>query len=257
MSTVRAFLEREPLAHLAHLKYLPLADTWQTQADGSTGVLLSYPTESVAWDQYLYPETQWILLPVAEDEAAAQRVLAYVRAQFSGSVAFKISDEATRGVFSAALDMTPTRSYHSFSTPAGAVFNTDAAVLQTQTPDATLRRRLAIDGYSEADVAHYFEAGACAFALAEHYVCTCMAFPNTESIWEIGALFTQEAYRGRGYARRVVSTALAYLLARDLTPRYQSSAENAASLGVARSLGLTLCMRLEHFTAQISPETAL
>jgi RimJ/RimL family protein N-acetyltransferase len=55
---------------------------------------------------------------------------------------------------------------------------------------------------------------------------------------EIGVM-TDEAYRGRGLAKAVVSACTDILLERDIAPLYIASEENAASRQVCESLGYT------------------
>lgn len=66
-------------------------------------------------------------------------------------------------------------------------------------------------------------------------ICFCARRSNTAA--EAG-VDTAERFRGRGYAARVTAAWALALRARRMTPLYSTSWSNAASLGVARKLGL-------------------
>jgi predicted GNAT family acetyltransferase len=76
----------------------------------------------------------------------------------------------------------------------------------------------------------------------------CVVYQNFESVWEVAAVLTQPKWRRRGLARCVVAAGLQYLLRGKLQPRYQVDAENQASVALARSLGLSECLRVEHIS---------
>ncbi len=59
-----------------------------------------------------------------------------------------------------------------------------------------------------------------------------------EHVWEI-AVTTEEAYRGRGLAKSVVSAATEYILAEGRVPLYTHDEANPASGRVAQALGFT------------------
>lgn len=75
----------------------------------------------------------------------------------------------------------------------------------------------------------------------------CYVQPNFGDIWEVSGVITRERARGRGLAKAVVAAAVNDLIGRGLTPRYFVHDQNAASLGVARSLGLEERGRTRHF----------
>src|SRR5690606_23733015 len=93
--------------------------------------------------------------------------------------------------------------------------------------------------------------GALTYALYEgnDLMSVCLAYCNIERVWEIGGVRTVDHARHQGCARRVVETALHELQARELIPRYHVEDVNAASVGLAQSLGLVECTRIEHFVS--------
>ncbi len=59
---------------------------------------------------------------------------------------------------------------------------------------------------------------------------------KSDAVWEI-AVVTEAQYRGRGYAKRVVSAATAHILDHGRVPLYIHDRTNRASAHVCRSLG--------------------
>jgi GNAT superfamily N-acetyltransferase len=59
---------------------------------------------------------------------------------------------------------------------------------------------------------------------------------KSDDVWEI-AVVTESAYRGRGFAKRVVSASTAYILDHGRVPLYVHDRANLASARVCRSLG--------------------
>jgi len=100
--------------------------------------------------------------------------------------------------------------------------------------------------YPELDDA--FQHGARAFAVRRQGRVTsaCFVYPNFETIWEVAGVFTQPEYRGQGHAKSVVSAALRYLATANRQARYQTTADNTASLRLASSLGLEEFLRVAH-----------
>ena len=87
----------------------------------------------------------------------------------------------------------------------------------------------------------------CCFHLQERLGSVCLALESYGQVWEVGGVVTPEALRGRGFAGRVVCTALGVLAERGVTPRYQVQADNKSSLALARKLGLNHFLTLEHY----------
>lgn len=84
----------------------------------------------------------------------------------------------------------------------------------------------------------------------------CFVYQNFESIWEIAGVLTQPEWRRQGLARRVVSAGLQHLLRERQQARYQVDAENHGSVALARSLGLSEFLRIEHILIPARPTVA-
>ena len=66
-------------------------------------------------------------------------------------------------------------------------------------------------------------------------------------VWEVGGVVTAPEHRRKGLGARVVRTALAELSRRGLAPRYQVEEHNAASIDLARSVGLAPFLTITHY----------
>lgn len=75
----------------------------------------------------------------------------------------------------------------------------------------------------------------------------CFVYQNYDDIWEIAGVHTLETERRKGYARTVVTSALAYLLEKKLTPRYMAEIRNTNSMKLAESLQMKQFLRMDHF----------
>nr|WP_280636984.1 GNAT family N-acetyltransferase [Rhizobium sp. 16-449-1b] len=90
------------------------------------------------------------------------------------------------------------------------------------------------------------EAFVCILGPEDEPQSLCFVFRNYGAVWEIGGVYTAENSRGRGFAGKVVRTALAELAKRNMLSRYQVSADNSASIRVAEKLGMQRFMTLTH-----------
>lgn len=261
LEQAHAFWLTRRLRYLVPLKYTHLYSDVVTctcdRVGASFGALLHYATRDIFWDVGMYPASDRILIPTASDADAARRLVLKVRQQFTNqALVFKFSEPTTRDLFLAAFPAVYARTLISYTAPhsidtaaANPAWQTDTAVQITSAPDATVCRLYRANGYTDSELQHYFAGGAQAFTLFEGDtpVCTCMVYQNFDTIWEVGGLHTLPAARRRGYARRVVETALTVLAERELMPRYLVDSTNTASVRLAESLGLQIALNFEHY----------
>ena len=258
---ILAYLNMNRLKHLVHLKYLNLYSEvisrhYIAQKD-QVGLLLSYPTHAVSWDRHLYPESKYVLLPTASDRTMAAQLLSAVQQQFSTGtpLVFKFCDTLTKSVFEEGYALHYADAYLSYTADPDAVFALPDQVVCRSELTGDCAALYITNGYDREDLNGYFAHGAMSFTIYEQVlehqtaVCSCMVYQNFENIWEIGGVHTIPAARRRGLARQVVSAALHTLLQQGKTPRYMASAKNTASIQLATTLGLRLCLRFEHFIA--------
>jgi GNAT superfamily N-acetyltransferase len=253
------FLKTKPLQHLVHLKFLHLygdhLECWCVNEGADTGVLLNYPPELVSWDSSAYSVASRVFMPAASNVAMAQKLCEAVIAQTNDyPIVCKFCDTNTRQVFAQAFHLQPTQTVISYTTsllnvPAA----TDDVVISHQLDERNLKLYLE-NGYSVDELKKYFAEGAMAFTLYEQDepLCSCMIYQNFGDVWEIGGLNTVERARRKGYARQVVNAALKEILNRGWIPRYQAQETNLASLRLAESLGMTVCLRFEHYLARLN-----
>lgn len=258
-NAVYNFLNRDRMRHLVQLKYLHVYGDALTQffvEDGANvGFMLAYLPRLVPWDNASYSDAEVVLLPTAATPQAAEALCALVEQHYGdlNRFIFKFCDDVTQTVFANAFELHYIKATISYTTEQSPVDQLpDDVVIANQLVDEAVLELYGRNGYPRAEVAKYFADSAWAFTIYEASapVCSCLAYRNFDDVYEIGALHTVEAARGKGYARRVVQAALLTLLSRGLTPRYQIKENNAVSQRLAESLGLRLCLRFEHYHGQ-------
>lgn len=252
---ILSFFKRDILRHIVHLKMwaaYPDAIQGQYVARGSSmGVLLLLSTPISSFDRKMYPLTRYVVLPVATDETAARALLAYVPTDCN--LVFKLIDAPTRSVISLDFELQRKTAYISYtgicSTERISDLSPAANVRMTGHLDARCLSLYAANGYSEQEVADYFDRGAFAATIyaQDTPLSTCFCFPNYGDVWEIAGVHTVEGYRRQGLARCVVEAAVHELLKRGLVPRYQVREDNLPSIRLAEAVGLTRFLITEHF----------
>jgi len=249
-----AYLRLRPMQHLVHLKYLHLygEQIASQYFDSGPAVLLSHVPALTPWDAAQYPAANAILLPTAADEVSAERLADVVMQQFAPPLVFKFCESFSKNALSKRFTLEPTRTLISFTSPPEIRVQRDDAVVIADhiTPD--LLPLFLDNSYSVEELERYAQNGVLTFALYadDQPVCVCMAYQNFDEVWEIGGLRTIEAARRKGYARRVVQTALSELLRQGRIPRYQVEAGNTASIALAQSLGMQVCLTFEHYRTE-------
>lgn len=254
ISAVTDGLAGEPFPHLMTLKTLTV------YPDGCSAVLYrngsrwacrtELGTAHSAWNLAKYPRAESIimldgnepeLLHLAISEASSPRVV------------FKVHDEWSRGHFGGSPDYELAATYVSYTWPhhdafAGNVAESSGVEHHWEFSDQSMAL-FAKNGYTAKEVRSHISRGASWFghSVSGNYVSACIVFPNYRSIWEIGGVYTERGYRRQGYARVVVGAALQYLRSHRLTPRYQFLATDEPSRALARSLGLTGALTVDHY----------
>lgn len=262
---IQTYLKTDLMRHLVHLKYLHIyADALnvhvaQTETGGIDGLMLAHRTEVVFWDAESYPDSELVLLPTASTLKSAQTLLTLAQSQYGGfqNLVLKFCDEQTRTVFARAFELNYAKATLSFTCDSCQPDDSLDDVMISHRVDNPLAALYARNGYTRAAVDQFFADGALAFTLYTDSApaCSCMVYRNFERVWEIGGLHTVEAARRRGYARRVVQKALVTLLKGGRIPRFQAEESNTASIRLAESLGMSQCLRFEHYTAHPKPFT--
>ena len=212
----------------------------------SVGVLMLLETQASPFDARVYPSTRYVALPTATDAEAARAVLADVPADCD--LVFKLIDERTRDVVAERFPLERQTAYVSY-TSGERRFSRAPRVQVSDRLDERCLALYAANGYSREEMETYFDRGAFSLALYAQGppVSTCFCFPNLQQVWEIGGVHTVEGHRRKGYARKVVETALAVLGDRGYVPRYQMHEDNLPSIRLAESVGLKRFLVTEHY----------
>jgi RimJ/RimL family protein N-acetyltransferase len=251
MHPVVEALEREPLRNIVLLKHLEAFPDHTTvhrvERDAGAATMVLLEVAASAYDRRTYPSARYAAL-ISSDGADLTRQLVQSVPREEGLV-FKLSSDADREVVSSDFpNLERTTAVLSFT--GGPDFARDDAVRTTTTPSE------AVFTYFESQkhgrdwlepLLRSNRAFACVKGPDEQPDAVCFAFENYRKVWEIGGLYTPPEARGRGYAARVVRTALAELGARELLPRYQVHDDNIASIRLAESIGLTRFLETTHF----------
>jgi hypothetical protein len=247
---VLAYLQRDVLRHIVHLKMLracPDAIRCCYHGEGaSAGVLMLLETQASPFDARTYPSTRYVVLPAATDVGSARALLAHVPAD--GDLVFKLIDGRTRDVVAERFALLRQTAYVSY-TSGGRRFSRAPQVRVSDQLDERCLSLYAANGYSRDEMEAYLRQGAFTLALYKQGqpVSTCFCFPNLQQVWEIGGVHTVEGHRRQGHALKVVETALALLVDKGYVPRYQMREDNLPSIRLAESVGLKRFLTTEHF----------
>lgn len=252
----QAYFYADPLKYLVHLKYMHLYGDSITctfvEREHKVAALLRYPSKRVVWDASAYPTTEQVLLPAANDAEMARLLLDGMRQEglLERSQVIKFSDAETEAVFKAALPLQFARSLTSYTSAADARFEPDSQVIIESQPNEAHMAAFIDNGYSEAEIAADFAKGAVLFSLYDDdqtLLSSCMIYQNFDALWEVAGVHTADSARRKGYARRVVQTALAHVLEMGRVPRYHVEDVNTASHQLAQGLGLKPCLHFRHY----------
>jgi RimJ/RimL family protein N-acetyltransferase len=251
MHPVAEVLEREPLRNIVLLKHLEAYPDHTTvhrvERDGGAATMVLLEVAASAYDLRTYPDARYAAL-ISSDGADLTRALIEAVPRREGIV-FKLSSDADRDVVASTFPrLQRTTSVLSFT--GGPDFTRDDAVRITTTPSEATFDYFESQKHGRDWLDPLLRSGR-AFAGVlgpdEKPLAVCFAFENYRRIWEIGGVFTPPQARGRGYAARVVRTALAELGVRRLSPRYQVHDDNIPSIRLAESIGLTRFLETTHF----------
>lgn len=250
----RAFLERDRLRYIVHLKMLYIYPNdlhcYYTQSGSSVGILLLLPTNVSRFDAKTYPSTSYVVFPASTDKAAAQRWLPLIPTDTK--LVFKLISDHDKEVIQTRFQLRRITSFLSYTSPPDAQFTHSTHVVVSETLDETLLPLYARNGYQDDEVRAYFSANeAISFAIYKQGepISACFAFPNFKEVWEIGAVHTLKSERKKGYAKEVVETALKVLQRKTYAPRYNTHEDNTPSIRLAQRLSLDKFLTMEHYLA--------
>jgi ribosomal protein S18 acetylase RimI-like enzyme len=250
---ILSFLNHDILRHIVHLKmlraYPGAIQCFYHEADASVGVLMLLETSASPFDAQTYPSTRYVVLPTVTGEQAAHVLLAYVPSDCD--LVFKLIDEWAAAAVIDRFHPARQTAFLSYTSRARR-FSRAPEVRISGQPDDLCLPLFAANGYSAEEMRTYFERGAFSLTVYDvgewrSPVAAGFCFPNFEPVWEIAGLRTVEGHRRKGYARKVVRTALAELRDRGAIARYQVRDDNRPSIRLAEAVGLERFLVTEHF----------
>ena len=247
-----ARLERSPLRNIVLLKHIQSfrAHIAVTQfcegADIATLVLLD--TAASTYDRETYPEAAFAALISSDDPRQTRRLLAAV--PVGRNVVFKLASDGDRDAVAERFTIRRATSFLSFTGDERTAFVADGEVSVSRTASDDALRLLESQGHARDWLLGLLTSGrafVCTLERDGAALSVCIAFENHRQVWEVGGVVTPAAHRGRGFAARVVRTALAELQRRELTARYQVNEDNLPSIRLASAAGLRQFLQLTHF----------
>jgi RimJ/RimL family protein N-acetyltransferase len=253
LEAARAYLERKALQNITHLKMIgahPEATRTHhiTTADGE-GVLTLLETAAFWYDRETYPSSKSIVLISSDSPEVTKRLLEFVPTH--ENLVFKLTQDSDRELLAQRFDLNRSRRFISYSNRSGSGFQADPEVALRFEPNDDAFALFEEQGHPRSGILPLHaqhQAFVCMLERHNRMVSGCLAFQIHDQIWEIGAVFTIPGAQGRGFAKRVVSTALAALESRSLIPRYQVLDDNTTSIRLAESVGLEPFVTLTHWT---------
>jgi len=245
-------LERQPLRNVVLLKHIEAFREHVSVAqvrdgpDAATLVLLD--TTGSAYDRETYPQAAFAALISSDHPRLTRQLLGSVPAE--RNVVFKLASDDDRDVVGECFPLSRATSFLSFTGDERAALVADEQVPVSMSASDRVLRLFESQGHPRNWLLPLMESGrafACALEPDGEPRSACLAFENHRQIWEVGGVVTPTAYRGKGFAARVVRTALAELQRRKLVARYQVNEDNLPSIRLATSVGLRQFLQLTHF----------
>jgi RimJ/RimL family protein N-acetyltransferase len=248
--TLKDLLRSNRLLYSSHLKmmeeYGGSIECRLAQSDCGWGAALLIPAACSPYDTELYPEAAAIVYLAGDGASILSHILSGLPRD--KDLVFKTHNVESRRLAERAFPLEWRRALLSYTCAPGKSFPECPEVRRSGHMDERLLPLWMKNGYNRECAERYFANGAEAFSVFSHGepVSTCLIFRNSLDIWEVGAVRTVERERGRGYARKVVSSALNAVLEAGNLPKYQVEQTNLPSIGLAESLGLRIFLRLDH-----------
>lgn len=243
-------LAPDPLRHIVLLKQL-LASPEHVKvhrASGAAGtaMLVALDVSASAYDRQTYPGAA-VAAFIASDHPELTAALLQHLPRDVGIV-FKLSRDADLAPVAAHFAVVRRTAFVSFTSAGG--HEPDPGVHVTSQPGDAAFKLFEEQAHERSWLEPMLRAGsafACVLEDDGETPSACIAFENYDSVWEVGGVVTAPSQRRKGFAARVVRTALAELSARGLVPRYQVEEHNTASIRLAHAIGLVPFLTIVHY----------
>jgi GNAT superfamily N-acetyltransferase len=233
-------LLKQLLAYPDHVKAFRVADA------SKTAILLALKASASAYDRLTYPEAEVVAF-ISSDHPDLTAALLLCLPRNVG-VVFKLSREADLRPVELKISVMRRTAFVSFTSDGAGEPDAEARV--TAAPGDAAFRMFETQGHEQAWVHSVLgtdRAFACVLEEGGDVASVCLVYENWRSVWEVGGVVTDPAHRRKGFGARVVRTALAEIAMRGLKPRYQVEEHNAASIALARSVGLAPFLTITHY----------
>ncbi|CAG7628939.1 GNAT family N-acetyltransferase [Paenibacillus allorhizosphaerae] len=247
---VEGLLRNKLLENISLLKmmetYGPVISCSVIERGREWGMLLALHTKRSAFDLAKYPDTESVIFVSGSHAPILNELLDQLPK--SKPLVFKVQHPLYKALVESKFQVSSVSAFITYSCGEPLSIADDEQVMEEATFNERLLPLWRQNGYNEQELSRMFYNGARSFTLYHGNVpvSTCIIFCNCAPVWEVGTVFTCAEHRGNGYAKKVVSRAINFLLERNLVPRYQVVHDNAASIHVAESIGLKQVVVLEH-----------
>ena len=249
-------LRRDPLRNIVLLKHLEAfpdhTRVHHIAREAGSASLVLVETAASPYDRTTYSATAFAALVSSDHPCLTEALIEHVPRDVG--IVFKLASEGDHDVVAAHFPLERTTSVLSFTATTG--FAREPSVRLTAHPAQAVFDAFEAQGHARAWLEPLLQSGrafACVLEEGGTPLSMCFAFENYRPVWEVGGVYTAPSSRGRGLAARVVKTAIAELAERGLTPRYQAHDDNAASIALAESIGLTRFLTITHFLSAARP----
>jgi GNAT superfamily N-acetyltransferase len=243
-------LNGDVLKNLSTLKYLTLyreyAGVYLIEDDWDWAVLSTFPTAILSYDTATYPDARQALFLNGSSKTLKHQLLTSLKPDH---YILRLNEDLDLSPYREKFKITPGHAYISFTSLSSGILSNHALIAPKSQMTGEAVSFFARNGYTPDDLEKYFHQGAQWFgqSINGKLVSACFVFPNYDGIWEIAGVHTLEEARRHGYAETVVYSALAYLTARGLTPRYEAEQKNLASIYLAGRLKMKEFLTIRHF----------
>jgi hypothetical protein len=243
-------LARDPLRHISLLKHILAypehARVHHLRGAKGTATLVALDATAIAYDRETYPRASVVVFIASDDvDLTAELLQALPR---GAGVVFKLCREEDLVPLAAQFNVQRRTAFVSFTS--ATPFARAPGVAITSAPSDAAYAMFEAQGHDRSWLEPLLRGGkafACVLEPSEAPPSACFVFENFGAVWEVGGVVTAPSERRKGHSARVVGTALAEIARRGFVPRYNVEESNAASIGVARALGLAPFLTVTHY----------
>ncbi|MCL2879524.1 MAG: GNAT family N-acetyltransferase [Treponema sp.] len=251
---IKELLMTDEISYLSHLKMIDLYGENTVynlkENSGNWAMTFFFPVCLSSFDAASYPDAKYIVYAAGNDKDLLRVIAGELPADCH--LVFKTAKTIEKEIICELYSPVFIKSFLVFSANNfiinNPVNNECADVVSSFAMDESLLPLWLENGYDRDTIEKYFNSGAVSFSVfsGKLPLSTCIIFPATKNVWEIGAVHTMEAYRRQGFAKQVVTAAVNHILGMGKKPDYMAGNTNTSSIHLAQSLGLQKILEIEH-----------